>query len=438
MWLFVAFLLIRTGLKLIDKKAVQNILKRGVKGIIVEEELVKLLQSGRSLKLKMGFDPSRPDIHLGHVVGLRKLRQFQALGHQVILIVGDWTAQIGDPSGQSVTRPMLTHQEVIDNADSYMRQFFKVVDRDKTRVVWQSEWFGKFTLADVISLTRKFTVAQFLEREDFSQRFRSGQPIAITELLYPLLQAYDSIAVEADVEFGGTDQTFNLLVGRDLQVILGQPPQQCFFMPILVGTDGVQKMSKSLNNYIAVEDPPNDMYGKVMSIPDSVMMDYFEWLTDVGDDELSLMRRELADASVNPMNLKKKLANNITAQFHSADEAGRAQDHFERVVQRSEAPEDVREVALTTLLKDIWHGEKSKPIDVDVSSTVELPPNLILFYAGLTSSKGEARRLIAQGAVEVNGKTLDPDIALLAIDVGTTIKVGKRRFVSVTRDSSNS
>ena len=245
---------------------IDRVVKRGVSNIIVHEEFIRLLQSGQSLRLKMGFDPSRPDIHLGHVVGLRKLRQLQDLGHQVILIVGDWTAQIGDPSGRSATRPMLTHQEVTANAESYLRQFFKVVDPSRAQVVWQSEWFGKFSLADVIGLTGRFTVAQFLERDDFAKRFGEHRPIALTELLYPLLQAYDSVAIQSDVEFGGTDQMFNLLVGRELQGMLGQRPQQCFLMPLLVGTDGAQKMSKSLDNYVSVDEPPEDMYGKLMSM----------------------------------------------------------------------------------------------------------------------------------------------------------------------------
>ena len=257
---------------MVSQATIEQITQRGVKEIISKNEFVEMLKSGETLRLRMGFDPSRPDIHLGHVVGLRKLRQLQDLGHQVILIVGDWTAQIGDPSGQSATRPMLTHEEVVANAESYLRQFFKVVDKDRAQVVWQSEWFGKFTLADVIGLTSKFTVAQFLERADFALRFREHRPIAITELLYPLLQAYDSVMIESDVEFGGTDQRFNLLVGRELQGINGQVPQQCFMMPILVGTDGVMKMSKSLDNYVAVEEPPNDMYGKLMSLPDELII----------------------------------------------------------------------------------------------------------------------------------------------------------------------
>ena len=242
--------------KALDPKVLHDVIRRGVSDIIVEEEFVRLLQEGKPLRLKMGFDPSRPDIHMGHAVGLRKLRQLQEMGHQVILIVGDWTAQIGDPSGQSATRQMLTAEEVRANAETYMRQFFKVVDKERTQTMWQSEWFGNFSLSMVFDLTRRFTVAQFLARDDFSKRFRAQQPIAITELLYPLLQAYDSVAIESDVEFGGSDQRFNLLVGRDLQAMMGQRQQQCFIMPLLVGTDGVQKMSKSLDNYIAVDEPP--------------------------------------------------------------------------------------------------------------------------------------------------------------------------------------
>ena len=310
---------------MIDDATLQHIKSRGVIEVIVEPEFDELMRREQPLRLKMGFDPSRPDIHLGHVVGLRKLRQFQELGHQVILIVGDWTAQIGDPSGQSVTRPMLTHEEVTSNAESYLRQFFKLVDRERTQVVWQSEWFGKFDLSEVIRLTSHFTIAQFLERDDFAARYHAGRPIAITELLYPLLQAYDSVAIESDVEFGGTDQKFNLLVGRDLQAIMGQRSQQCFLMPILVGTDGVRKMSKSLDNYVAVDDPPREMYGKVMSLPDSVLTSYYELLTDVPDAEVVEMGRALESDQVHPMELKKRLAFDITGQFYGTGDATSAQ-----------------------------------------------------------------------------------------------------------------
>ena len=276
-----------------DDKRLRWLLRRAVAEIIPEEEFAAALRSGRSLRLKQGLDPSAPDLTLGHVVGLRKLRQFQELGHQVVLIVGDWTARIGDPSGQSQTRPMLTAEQVKANAETYMHQFFKVVDKASTEVRWQSEWFDKFDLADVIRLTARFTVAQMLQRDDFAQRFAEHKPIAIHEFLYPLLQAYDSVAIEADVEFGGTDQKFNLLVGRELQQMMGQPPQQCFLVPLLVGTDGRSKMSKSLGNYIAVDDPPDEMYGKMMSMPDAVMMDYFELVTDVPDEELAEMQEAL-------------------------------------------------------------------------------------------------------------------------------------------------
>ena len=399
---------------------IDRVTQRGVREIISLEEFVRMLRSGKSLRLKMGFDPSRPDIHLGHVVGLRKLRQLQELGHQVILIVGDWTAQIGDPSGRSVTRPMLSHEEVISNAESYLRQFFKVVDKDRAQVVWQSEWFGKFSLADVIGLTGRFTVAQFLERDDFAKRFAEHRPIAITELLYPLLQAYDSVAVEADVEFGGTDQMFNLLVGRELQGMMGQRPQQCFLMPILVGTDGVQKMSKSLDNYVGVEEPPDDMYGKIMSLPDRLIVPYFDYLTDVPDEELDQMSLGIAQESVNPMYLKKRLAVEITADFHDRSAAEAAQERFERVVQQRSLPENMPIVSLASITASITGARWSNA----------------LVAAGLVSSVSEGKRLINQGAVELFPQSgpscrLSEDSRYEPPEPGTAIKVGRRRFASI-------
>ncbi len=423
-----------------------RLLRRGVVEIIVEEELIKLLESGRKLRLKQGFDPSRPDIHLGHVVGLRKLRQFQELGHQLILIVGDWTAQIGDPSGESATRPMLSAEAVRANAETYMKQFFKVVDREKTKVVWQSEWFGKFTLADVITLTSKFTVAQMLQRDDFAKRYASGRPIAITEFLYPLLQAYDSVVIEADVEFGGTDQKFNCLVGRELQQMVGQPPQQVFLMPLLVGTDGKQKMSKSLENYIAVDEPPSEMYGKVMSIPDDLMMDYFELLTDVDDDMLTDYRRMISDGSKNPMEIKKRLAREIVAEFHDEKAAVEAEAHFERVVQKRETPEEIAEIAFS--FASPTSGPNAKlvvfPFSVGwgpgylgpgdsisglprVISRVDIPG--ILLAKSLVKSRTEAKRLIAQGAVTIDSRAIHESEE--GVHEGSVIKVGKRRFVKI-------
>ena len=381
-----------------------HLLERGVAEVIVKDELVGLLDSGKKLRLKEGFDPSFPDIHLGHMVALRKLRQFQELGHQVILIVGDWTAQIGDPSGASVTRPMLSAEQVKANAVTYMDQFFKVVDKDKTEVRWQSEWFGGFNLADVIKLTSGFTVAQMLARDDFSARYNSGRPIAVTEFLYPLLQAYDSVAIRSDVEFGGTDQKFNLLVGRELQGMSGQRPQQCLMTPLLVGTDGSQKMSKSLGNYIGVAEPPADIYGKVMSIPDELVMQYFELVTDVADAELEEFRRQMSDKGFNPMLLKKRLAREIVAQLHSRRDAAEAEDNFSRVVQNKEVPEDMLEAQSGQLLN-------------------------ILVDSGSASSKSEARRLIAQGAVDIDGEKISTYEA--TVKSGSVIKVGKRRFVRI-------
>ena len=409
---------------MLNSETLSSIVDRGVSDIISRDEFVRLLQSGRPLRLKMGFDPSRPDIHLGHVVGLRKLRQLQDLGHQVILIVGDWTAQIGDPSGQSVTRPMLTHEQVMDNAQSYLRQFFRVVDRDRTQVVEQSEWFGKFTLADVIGLTGRFTVAQFLQRADFAQRFADQRPIALTELLYPLLQAYDSVAIESDVEFGGTDQMFNLLVGRELQGMVGQTPQQCFMMPILPGTDGVQKMSKSLDNYIAVDEAPADMYGKVMSIADNMIVRYYELLTDLPSAALSDLERDIEQDLVNPMEHKKRLAWDITNQFHGAASADGAQAHFERVVQGRSLPEDMPEVSLATLQE-----QASTP-------NGDIRVDRLLVSAGLAASNAEARRLLTQGAVELlpaSGEPcrLEDDRAGVSPSIGDVLRAGRRRYVRI-------
>lgn len=406
------------GEKIIISQDINHLLERGVAEIIIEDEMVELLRSGKKLRLKEGFDPSFPDIHLGHMVALRKLRQFQELGHQVILIVGDWTAQIGDPSGVSVTRPMLSEEQVQANAETYMKQFFKVVDKKKTEVRWQSEWFGKFTLSDVIQLTSKFTIAQLLAREDFSKRYDAGQPITIAELLYPLLQAYDSVAIQADVEFGGTDQKFNLLVGRELQSMVGQRPQQIFLVPILVGTDGSQKMSKSLGNYIGVAEPPNEIYGKVMSIPDSLIIQYFELVTDVPDEELGEFRQGLRNETVNPMTLKKRLAREIVSQLYNQRAASEAEEHFVKVVQKKEVPEEIPEKRIS--FKDL------SPQQMETTG-VYIPRLLVVIE--FAKSLSEANRLIAQGAVSIDGEKILGNTA--HIKIGSIIKVGKRRFAKV-------
>ena len=409
----------------ISPQDLESVITRGVSEIISRDEFIRMLQSGKKLRLKMGFDPSRPDIHLGHVVGLRKLRQLQDLGHHVVLIVGDWTAQIGDPSGQSATRTMLTHEQVLENAESYLRQFFKVVDKDRAEVIYQSEWFGNFGLADILKLTGRFTVAQFLQRADFAARFADQKPIAITELLYPLLQAYDSVAIEADVEFGGTDQMFNLLVGRELQGMMGQTPQQCFLMPILVGTDGVQKMSKSLDNYVAVDEPPIDMYGKLMSVSDDQIMSYFEYLTDVPMEELSAITNDLKNNALNPMEPKKRLAWDVTSQFHHKDAADGAQAHFERVVQGGDVPTDIPEMSVAELRSQ------------GVVENNEVRVDDLMLAAGLAPSKAQVKRLLAQGAVERTSLDGEPqpvtggDAGYL-LQPGDVLKVGKRRFVRLT------
>ena len=407
---------------MLDQQTIDRITKRGVAQIIPEAEFVERLREGKPLRLKMGFDPSRPDLHLGHVVGLRKLRQLQDLGHELILIVGDWTAQIGDPSGESDTRTMLDADQVRENAETYMRQFFRVVDPDRTRAVYQSEWFGKFTLADVIRLTSRFTVNQFLHRDDFANRYAAQRPIAVTELLYPLLQAYDSVAIEADVEFGGTDQLFNLLVGRELQEKVGQRPQAVFTMPILPGTDGVRKMSKSLNNYIAIEDSPEDMFGKTMSLPDDVVALYFELLTDVPSDEVAAIRDAIEQRATNPMELKKRLGEEIVAAFHSPTDATAARAEFERVFQQRETPSDAPERAVSPA-SDAVEEVGPDGFTADLSR--------LLVEIGLAASRSEARRLLQQNAVQIDGER--PEGERARIHYGAVIRVGSRRHARIVR-----
>ncbi len=406
----------------LDPGLLHEITRRGVAEIIPEAEFIARLEEGKPLKLKMGFDPSRPDLHLGHVVGLRKLRQLQDLGHELILIVGDWTAQIGDPSGQSDTRTMLSADEVKENAETYMQQFFKVVDPDRTRAAFQSEWFGKFTLSDVISLTSQFTINQFLHRDDFAKRYADQQPIAVTEMLYPLLQAYDSVAIEADVEFGGTDQKFNLLVGRELQQRMGQRPQCVFLMPILPGTDGVRRMGKSLGNYIALEDEPGDMFGKVMSLPDDVLPLYFELLTDAADDELAAIRSAVEAGGSGALDFKKRLAAEMVSWFHSPDAATAAKAEFERVVQGGEQPADVQSI-------DVREGDAGVLAVAAGEAKLDLPR--FLAANGMAPSVAQAGRLLSQGAVEVSGQTLREREASVAY--GAVVRVGRRRFFRLVK-----
>jgi tyrosyl-tRNA synthetase len=385
---------------------IEELLTRGVAEIIVKEELAQKLRAGRPLRLKMGFDPSKPNLHIGHMVGLRKIRQLQDMGHTCVLIVGDWTAQIGDPSGRDESRVMLDADTVKVNAETYMQQFFSVVDRARTEIRWQSEWFGSFTLADVFNLTSRFTLGQMLAHETFRKRYDQGLPLSLMEMMYPLLQAYDSIAIDADVEFGGTDQKFNILAGRELQRMLDRPPQQVFLVPLLAGTDG-RKMSKTFDNTIDLIDSPADVYGKVMSMNDDMMLEYFRLVTDVPMSELEEMQGEMAHNRVNPRDLKMRLAREIVGQLHGADAGQQAEVEFVKVFQKRELPTDMP----THLL--------------------EAPTNVIdlLLDAGMAQSKSEGRRLIEQGGVRVDDQVVDGIDAMISVQEPAVMRVGKRRFV---------
>jgi len=384
-------------------------LKRGIVDIVSEGELLEKLKRGRPLRVKVGFDPTAPDIHLGHTVVLQKMRQFQDAGHDVICLIGDFTGMIGDPSGRSTTRPPLSRQEVLENAKTYQEQVKKILDPKRTIVRFNSEWMDTMVVADFIKLTSVQTVARMLERDDFKKRFQSQHPISIHEFLYPFVQGYDSVALEADVELGGTDQIFNLLMGREVQKAYGQEPQVVMTLPLLEGTDGVLKMSKSYNNYIGVDEPPRQMYGKVMSISDGLMWKYYELLSTLRLGEIEELRKAVEGGSLHPMDAKMRLAFEIVERFHGREEAGRAQEEFIRVFRAKEIPEDLPEVAL--VLERPWICA-------------------VLKEAGLVSGTSEARRMIAQGAVHVDDARVTD--AELVLDKGVhIIKVGKRRFAKV-------
>ena len=385
-----------------------ELLTRGVAEVVVEAELRELLASGRKLRLKQGFDPSKPQMHIGHAVGLRKLRTFQELGHQVVLIVGDWTAQIGDPSGRDETRPRLTAEAVQANAQTYMEQFFKIVDRSRTEVRWQSEWYSSFNLEQSLNLAGRFTLAQMLAHETFRKRYESGSPLTILELMYPMLQAYDSVAVQSDVEFGGTDQKFNNLAGRELMAQMGMKAQHLLLVPLIPGTDG-RKMGKSFDNTVDILMPPADMYGKIMSMSDDVLSLYFEVLTDVSTTELAEIKQALSGGSINPRDLKMRLATQIVTQFHSINDAQAAEAAFVRQFQNREIPEDIPVHALITTANI-------------VDSMVE---------TGLAQSKSEARRLIDGGGVRLNGQKIEGYEQVLEPGASAIVQVGRRKFVQV-------
>ncbi len=380
---------------------------KGMAEIIREEELRERLAGGRKLRVKAGFDPTAPDLHLGHTVLLRKLKHFQDLGHTVIFLIGDFTALIGDPSGRNVTRPPMTREQIEANAETYKAQVFKILDRERTEVRFNSEWLGRMKfIEDVIPLCSRYTVARLLEREDFAKRFREGQPISVHELLYPLAQAYDSVALRADVEMGGTDQKFNLLVGREIQRDYGQPPQIVATMPILEGLDGVQKMSKSLGNYIGITEPPEVMYRKVMQISDELMYRYYELLTDLSLAEIAQLK-----AQMHPMQAKKDLARRIVADFHSPEASEKAAEEFRRVVQEKEVPEEIPTVPLP-------NGARSAGV---------VRMDKLLPQIGLADSVSDATRKIKAGAVEVNGaRHRDLGLKLEGAAGQLLIQVGKK------------
>ena len=390
-----------------------DIITRGTAEIIRVEDLERKINasllSNTPLKIKLGCDPSRPDLHLGHSVVLRKLRQFQDLGHQAILIVGDFTGMIGDPSGRNKTRPPLTLEETRANGQSYFAQATKILSSAKVQMLYNSEWLGTMSFADVTALASKYTVARMLERDDFERRYKAGEPISMHEFLYPLAQAMDSVAIRSDVELGGTDQKFNLLVGRDIQREYGVEPQVTITMPILVGTDGVEKMSKSLDNFIGFNDSPREIFGKTMRIPDALIVDYFLLATDTHADELAAIKRELADPATNPSTVKRRLAKTLVTLYHSDEDAVSAEKEFNRMFREKESPEEIQEAALRA------PGGRIGIIQ-------------LLADAGLVPSRNEARRMIEQGAVSIDGVRIQDQNAVIDITAGVVVRVGKRGF----------
>jgi tyrosyl-tRNA synthetase len=389
-----------------------ELLKRGVVDILLEDELAKKLELGRPLRIKAGFDPTSPDLHLGHVVLLNKLRQFQDLGHEALFLIGDFTALIGDPTGRSVTRKPISPAQVSANAATYKQQIFKILDPNRVQIVYNSQWMSAMSASDLIKLASQHTVARMLERDDFKQRYESRQTIAIHEFLYPLIQGYDSLALRADVELGGTDQKFNLLMGRQLQQAFGQPPQVVMTLPILEGLDGVQKMSKSLNNYVRITDGPDDMFGKLMSISDDLMWRFFELLSFKSAEEIGHYRSRVAEHGVNPRDMKFELALELVTRFHSQREAETAKQNFIKRFRQGALPETVPEL-------EIFAPNGSLPIAS------------LLKQVGLTKSTSEANRMVRQGAVRIDGQKLENVDAAIAVGATHVYQVGKRRFARV-------
>ena len=396
-----------------------HIIRSGAAQIVPEQALLDKLKRGTPLNAKLGVDPTAPDIHLGHAVPLRKLRQFQDLGHEVTLIIGDGTALIGDPSGRNSTRPQLTHDEIAANAQTYVDQAFKVLDPEKTTLRYNSEWILDLDMEGLLKLLSNFTVARILERDDFHNRYTSGQPISLHEFLYPVMQAYDSVVIKADVELGGTDQLFNLLAGRELMEKLGMEPQVCLTLPLLEGTDGVRKMSKSYGNYIGLTDEPNDMFGKVMSIPDNMMVKYFRLASTVDVNEIDAIEADLAEDKLHPNKVKRSLARNIVQAYYDESSAVAAEEAFDKLFKSHEVPDDI----------PIFDGELTLNDDGQVYMAA------FLNQAGLAASAGEARRLIDGGGVKIDDVVMEPKSYNVDPQIlqGAVIKVGKRKFLKIPK-----
>ncbi len=405
-----------TKLKFAPINEQMDVIRRGAFEIIPEEELLKKIEKSLTknipLNIKLGCDPSRPDLHIGHSVVLRKLAQFQELGHLAILIIGDFTGMIGDPSGRNVTRPSLSLEETKLNGETYFEQASKILHKEKTKIVYNSEWLGKMSFEDVIRLASKYTVARMLERDDFTKRYKNGEPISLHELLYPLAQAMDSVAIKSDVELGGTDQKFNLLVGRDIQREFGVEPQVILTMPLLVGTDGVEKMSKSYNNYVGISDSPKEMFGKTLSIPDELIYTYFELATDVSNDELLKVKNQLDEKLINPRDLKRYLAKTLIRMYHNREASEEAEKEFDKIFIQKEIPDDIPEIKLD-------NGSEIGILD-------------LILKVNFAPSKGEARRLVAQGGVSIDGEKIEDINAQILLDKNKVLKVGKRKFIKIT------
>jgi len=420
-----------------------KLLKKGAVDIIQEEDLRTKLEKSRKenkpLKVKAGFDPTAPDIHLGHTVLLRKMKHFQELGHEVIFLIGDFTGLIGDPSGRSATRPAMTREEINKNAETYKQQVFKILDPEKTIIDFNSRWLGRLTSFEIIKLTSKYTVARILERDDFTKRFKAGLPISVHELLYPLMQAYDSVALQADIELGGTDQTFNLLVGREIQREYGQEPQVVLTVPLLEGLDGVEKMSKSLGNYVGINEPPEEVFGKLMSISDELMFRYYELLTDVETEQIEKWQKEAKEGKVNPRDLKAELARMIATDFWGEELARKAAEEFDRIFKHKDLPSEIEEKVIelsvqsgnemSTSAERVESGEAAR----ETAQSGQQQPTVrlidVLVNLGIVPSRGEAKRLIRQGGVYLDSQRIDDlEHRLDGSKPEQILKIGKRKF----------